>query len=647
MKNIVHGSSSTSSNLEKEDMGSDFVLGNWFWVKDDDEDEIEDGYWFGCLTEIGSNFVKISLPYSQDRGGYSVRIHFDDVYEWLKYEPSPKAVIQQYVNKYQTIASSTLNEIKAISARLGVSLQPSISVSTKTTGQDLMIFNGQTNVDDHKRDLIKAKEFDLPKLFEDLKKNNAEVARWLSAESLPLQAIMSEMKESLGAIDDRIFNVSLYAGLTETAIKCCDGKPADFHERLHVMQRRLYMDEESLLDYKSGGLEFKSIRAYDKWISKPKNRDRILPFPRCLIAMRVRRHTKERESDCLSDILVNMDAKISDKYTYLYVRNGEQIFRLICDVEFDEMIFPDSNKDNRPLMVRMFATSFQESITRDEYDSIVAEKEANEKLCKKWELDNPRNKWERDNPRGVYHWANPYYDKLRHFNPRDWSPFDSSNIYFDDCKRAMDKRIKHYNHVALIIQGLFDRTEVLHPHPPVRTWEPESFNAMIKLVYDSSNVLNYREAPDFEVYRNHCNAMFTAGSISVGQQDFWERKEAEKECRRRDNDWRDRGDYRPKKFRPYGNPGMGYVATVHKWNPRTKVAEFRWYRDRIRDASPFHPSKIETKISIPAEHVFNISAYKKGDYLQFFQDPRTREKYLKWAPLLMAAEDYVTAIDRT
>jgi len=35
-----------------------------------------------------------------------------------------------------------------------------------------------------------------------------------------------------------------------------------------------------------------------------------------------------------------------------------------------------------------------------------------------------------------------------------------------------------------------------------------------------------------------------------------------------------------------------------------------------------------------------VSAYKPGDYKKFFVDPRTRAQYLKWARMLLAAEDY-------
>lgn len=38
--------------------------------------------------------------------------------------------------------------------------------------------------------------------------------------------------------------------------------------------------------------------------------------------------------------------------------------------------------------------------------------------------------------------------------------------------------------------------------------------------------------------------------MTIGQEDFWERAEAVKENRRRDNDWRDNGSYRPEKYTP-------------------------------------------------------------------------------------------------
>ena len=635
---ITSQDTDASTNVEKEHIEDDLKLGNWFWVNR------SGGDWLGCVMELGSNYVEIRAPSAPHSGARCIRLHLKNVHEVLRFEPNPKAAIIKYVKHYQSVSQSYLNEIKEITARLGISLQPSLANHSQSAGNELMVLSGHYGVDEHKAALIKAKEVELPELFKKLKETNEEVARWLSAESLPLKAVMSEMEGSLGVIDDRIFSVSLYAGLAEECIVCSDGEPAEYHEKLHVMQRRLYMDEEALIGYRKGGMEFKNIREFDEWIARPDNRNRILPFPRCIVAMRVRRYTKEREpSRCLSSAIVRMNAEISDKYTYLYIRNGEKVSRLVCEIDFDEMIFPEENAENKPLMVKMFGKTMQQTMTRDEYDYLVKLKEENKRNYDRWIVENPEEQWKNENPNKYYAWANPY-DRMSDFRAEQWTPFDSSNVYFDDCQKAMAKQLKHYNYIALIIQGVFDRSSALHPHPPVKTWEPESFAASIKLVYDSSNVLNYGDAPDFEAYRTHCNSFFTTGSVSVGQEEYWEIKEAEKECRLRDSSWRYRNDnYRPTRWRPDGNEGMGYVATVHHWNPKTKRAEFRWFRERLRDSdSGFAGSKIETKITVPADRIFNISAYKKGDYLQFFRDPRTREKYLQWAPLLMAAEDYVS-----
>ena len=49
---------------------------------------------------------------------------------------------------------------------------------------------------------------------------------------------------------------------------------------------------------------------------------------------------------------------------------------------------------------------------------------------------------------------------------------------------------------------------------------------------------------------------------------------------------------------------------------------------------------IQAKITVPLEKLFNVSAYVPGDFKMFFNDPRTRRNYLKWAPLLIAAEEF-------
>jgi len=52
------------------------------------------------------------------------------------------------------------------------------------------------------------------------------------------------------------------------------------------------------------------------------------------------------------------------------------------------------------------------------------------------------------------------------------------------------------------------------------------------------------------------------------------------------------------------------------------------------------PDKIGCSFTTSIEDVLNVDAYRPGDFRQFFNDPRTRQQYLKWAWMLLEAEEY-------
>jgi len=108
-----------------------------------------------------------------------------------------------------------------------------------------------------------------------------------------------------------------------------------------------------------------------------------------------------------------------------------------------------------------------------------------------------------------------------------------------------------------------------------------------------------------------------------------------KEGARRDSDYRwSRTEYRPSKFRPDGDPGPGRFARVARVDRQGHVL-YTWKKERKGDGPP-----VGRKYGCKVGRVLNVDAYQPGDYRQFFNDPRTREEYLEWAPLLLAAEEY-------
>lgn len=652
---VISATSPDHGGVEREEGQPILTLGQWVMVADEEKTwnqgrkdyNITPYEWLGCIMGLGTNYVEIAHPSDPRYRPGTTRIHMDEVWTRLSFlsEEEAQAVISGNIAKYQERSAKLIANVKDITQRLGLKTAGALPDRSHDPGTSLATLSSQQNVNDYKNALVVAKEKTLPELFEGIEKANVEITRWMTANTLPMRAMAGDMTEHVEKIQDRIFSISLYAGLVESVVKCCDGAPADMTAKLHVMQRRCYMDEECLANYRSGGMSFKEIGEFDDWLSEPENRDRILPFPRTIVALRVRRTTAEREWDgSLMSAYINIRLAELDGATFLYVRNGEQIWRLSTDIEFGHMIFPDKAiyDPSEPMMVKMFAGRIDTMMARREYEDRLAEHEQINAAWKTWNLNNPLSDWLAANPdkqHGQWEYANPYWSKTDSFRPNEWKPLDSSNVFFDDAMEKIGEEIKRYNRIATIIQGLFDRSEVLHPHLPVQTWSPEGFERAIKLVYDVTHVLHSGEAPDFETYRQECNASIGVGSVVTGQDIYWMEREAEKEMARRQKDWRlsDGERYRElRRFQPYGNPGPAVVGTVEEWKPRARTGLFSWTRERRgwpRDA-------VACSIWVPADALFNVSAYKPGDFKRFYQDSRTRAQYLKWAPLLLAAEDY-------
>lgn len=626
--------------VEVESVRSSFEraeMGQWYWFKDSDDEE----KMLMCITLVGSNFVELKEP-SNGRGYRYNRVHRDQFEEKLTFEPNAGHFIRERIAHYQKALSDNLAEIQKLTESLGLAPQLSHS-SGDSEGKSLAILSSQVDVESFKKALITAQKQTLPALFEKNEDIARELSRWMGAESLPMLARLEPMKESVKGIEDRLFNIQLYAGMMESVVTVSDGQPAGRDERLKIMQRRLYMDEECLLAYEAGGMEFKDIAAFDAWLAKPENRDRVLPFQRCMVSMKVRRVAKDRPTfGSILSLFVNMNAAADDKLTFLFVRNGEQVYRISTQTDFGELMFPDRAifDPSEPMVMKVSVgySKIDKMMTRREFDSLMEEGRQQEAKSQQWLLDNPEDEWKANNPNSSWCFANPYRGDS--FSGRGWEPFDDSSVYFDEAMKSIQTEIKEYNRVALVVQGLFDRTTTLMPHHPVQMWKPDSFAQSVELVYDHSMALMYGDAPDIDAYVASCNAQITEDSVVYGQEDAWMVSEAEKENRRTDNNWRLTREQRHhyERLRPYGDPGPGRVAFMAGWKPRSKVATFTWERER-RNAR-YNGDMIKSSMTVPVAKLFNVSAYKIGDFKRFFSDPRTREKYLVWAPMLLSAEDY-------
>lgn len=584
------------------------------------------------MTYLGSNYAKVRGPHPEHATSrYSVRVHFDNFEDTCTPEPNAAAVIAAEVEKHRVVTLRLMEEVKDLVARLHLTTGPALSAGDDTAA--LVVGTGLGPVHEYKAALIKAKEVDLPALFKKIEASNKMMASWMKAQLIPLGGEVERLQRSMDQINDRIFNVELYAGLTETVVQISDGKPAAMNEPVHMLQRRHYMDEECLAAYETGGMEFKDIHAFDAWLAKPKNRDRILPFPRCLVAFRVRRNDKER-SVSLRTFLYVLELQEADKCTFLYMRNGEKLYRMDTAVAFAESLFPDLDRqlvDHHELWANTAWSRCGKIITDAQYKGLVEAKRAAERAWAKLTKKEREKNWSKD-PSSI----------RSDEDPDNYTRAIPSNVYYDDiCKKISDEAAEH-NRVVLIVQGLLDRSPVFHPHPPYQLWTSAGFEAAIRLIYDTSRALVAGDRPDFEAYRTRLNASLRVGSATAGQELAWEMREALRENARDRRNWRLRSsDYdRVQRFRPEGDLGPGRIALVKKIT-RAKTCTYAWKREQRR-WSRYAPKEktIAATLSVSADRLLNADAYTPGDFHLFFDDPRTRADYLKWAPLLLECEEY-------
>lgn len=630
------------------------AIGRWFWFTQKEKGKMVRR--LVCVTEIGSNYAEVTGVRGADGGQYysssdehpggsSWRLHLDEWTVCTTREFEADVIIQGEIERGQKAVAKLLDEVKQLTARLFVSIDPKLGTAAPETGAALVTMQNAADPKEYGKALVKAKEKTIPALFEQIRAHHTQMAHWMKAQLIPFKAEAEQLKPVIETIERRIFHVELYAGLTENIEQVREGKPAAAHEKVKLLQRRHYMDEECLLQYEAGGMDFKKIGDFDKWLAKPANLDRLMPHPRCVLAFQVRRRAKDYTSEFGGDWQALVQFHIggeaaarreANKWTFLYMRNGEQLFRLDTQIEFGEELFPDVSQSVLQAKEPLYATrDGDEIITESDYLQRKAQREL--KTCAdcaaaKREKRGHKQECDPDATCDEHRW---YHFEGEKPSWRHFEKVDADNVHFDDVMKALKKQADDFNRVVLVLQGVFDRSPTFNPHPPYKLYGPE-FPMAVELIFDNARALPGGEMPDIEAYFTAKNQTLKAGDVTVGQHAAWWAKQAALSERER---WSDRHS---------NDNGPGALARVLRLTGKgdDRKAHFAWTREasyatqrRYRELGLTAPD-IVTRLAVPVSELFNVSAYKPGEFKRFFADPRTRADYLKWAWALLMGEDF-------
>lgn len=631
-------------------------VGSWWWVRAESTPQDEgtydrpDNQWLACVVEVGSNYVKVE----------GVRLHqriaLDRFHDKCSPEPQPRLFIDAQISKHRDQVRALMDTIKALCHQLGVPMRQALAMQEEASTA-LAVAHSVKDVKKHKDALVKAKEATLPGLFAKVKEQHTAMAVWMKAELIPAKAELQAAEQVTEILEGKIHTVELYAGLQEELVCVREGAPADLSAKVHLMQRMHFMDEECLARYEAGGMDFENIEAFDTWLAKDSNIARLFPHDRCVVAFRIRRNDKKYGD---LNAFISLEFNEFNKKTFLYIRNGQQLWRMHTSLDFGETLFP--RQEDEDLLGAQELWIKADGYNIKSYDGLITQRQRDARIerHKALRAHFAQKLWQwRCAGKPTGHWlctaadspfdygrvpGTQYAQDGRPYRPHDIDRcgvdehvlLTPENIYYDDAMKRVRNAAREHNQVAVIVQGLLDRSTCLHPHPPWHIWTAEGFAAGVELVYDVSRALTPGDAPDFEEYRRQLNKSLKVGCHTIGQRDAWHAH------------MKDR--YGEKKYwgHKHGH-GPSKIDQVHRMK-RDGSCEFKWARNRVTAQWIDHPTKpgyleavypdIEVKWLCPPEFLTCVDAYTPGDFRLFYDDPRTRAEYLQWAPILLACEDW-------
>ena len=593
----------------------DVKVGDWYWVtfadtawdektgedaKTGSRDELM------CVEEIGSNYVGFTR--NSEHGHTTCRVHFDEFLAECRPEADARKVLQDRMDDVQAKMREKTRELTEQGRKLYLLPRGKAEVAPEPDAGSMLPAKVADEPKRYKKELTKFQKKlpELTKEIDELAKDYAVVAKDMA---LPDLVRLGAIKDALSVVEDRIFTIEVYAGLQETVVQIADGEPAPSSERIAVRQLMLFMDEETLFDYEDGGMNFEKLGAFDKWVARPENLERMLPEKKGVVAFRVRRNKKDYgEAKTISDVWVKMMNDEEDMKTYLLIRNGGRVYRIASAIDFSPRLIP--RKD-----------------------------EIGEEQFKKGS--------------GKWGWSLPKEEKDEVVTIDD--------VEFDDHMKQMDALIKKYNRVVILLQGLLDRSPVFHPHPPVNLLRKGQLDEWVNLVRDEETGLPGTKL-SFEEYLGQM-----AKTLRIGK---WVYVLSQFRHAERDGKWSNEyyavlhGKHvkvkRPN--RGFGSNAMPAVCRVESMKKDGSAVSVSWPKGensrgkRVWVESDSRPGwghydrvyKSDAMLHewVPTGFVMNLSDYQAGDYKMFLCDRALRGKYLEWSGALLTAEDWRREADK-
>lgn len=258
--------------------------------------------------------------------------------------------------------------------------------------------------------------------------------------------MLEPLKQQVKRMEEGIWTVNLYLGTQEEIVTLRTGKPVDIDTPLHFRTSVLAMDEEVAafpsdahgVDWQ--GMDYRDIESFDRWlVEDPEHLRQVLPEERGIVVFTPRRTAKVYDENPL----INEAMNEGNFESYWLIRNGENLYRLSTNFKVGGTLMPVTSE---------FTALFQ----RTRYNRETHEDETIEVLP----------------------------------GTREW----------EDAEKAQDGKRRHYMRVALIVQGLIDRTDIFDPiHAGVNVMQQRTYDdGLIVVINDTEKAIASSREPYYK-----------------------------------------------------------------------------------------------------------------------------------------------------
>lgn len=294
---------------------TDFYLrvNNW---RNEEEIINEDNQVLLCVDSFESNLVVL-------RGSKQYRVLNKNLGHVLTpiNESEATALIQAKAAGQQKLIIETQQEIRDIMAMI------SMSGATKSDSTEVMVATKNAIMQQSKAlKEVHGKRIEL--LNDRITAQVGGLHATTAYYALPATVGIGTLSKSKDIIEEKLYELNLYGGLSEVETIIAVGGVVHESVPIHIYQNLKHMDVECIKGYASGGIGIKDLKSFHEWLTQPINRDRILPNPKCIVAIKVRKYPEMTDSIW----------RHTENNTYLYMRNGENIKALKTNLPIGETL---------------------------------------------------------------------------------------------------------------------------------------------------------------------------------------------------------------------------------------------------------------------------------------------------------------------